>query len=56
MLIASETFLFLYCGRFSDLEDASTDLIEDDSYNGAAMRVTKALGRDVATFKEIPLQ
>ena len=38
------------------MEDALTELIEDESHNGSVMRVTKALGRDVATSQETPLQ
>ena len=42
--------------RMSELEDALILLIEDESYNGAALRITKAFGKDVATFQDTPLQ
>ena len=42
--------------RPSEIAAAMIDLIEDDKYNGAAMRVTRGAGNDLAIFQDTPLQ
>ena len=40
----------------ADIAEGMIELVEDDTKNGKAMRITRAYGRDYAEFQEQPIQ
>ena len=47
---------FLPHFRPAYIAEGLLELVEDDEANGQALRITKAMGRDVVKFEEHPLQ